>query len=69
MKIDYLLDSLHTKLMRVKKSEHELLETLKTIAREGDPYTATKDWPDPALFANWAIEQAMIAIAKAEQES
>lgn len=39
-------------------------EALEAIIREGDPVTATKDWPDPALFAEWAIDQACAAIGR-----
>jgi len=45
-----------------------LLDACKAIVREGDPDTATQDWPDPAAFAHWATEQARAALAKAELE-
>lgn len=45
-----------------------LRKACKAIIREGDPYTATQDWPDPALFAEWAIEQARAALAKTQNE-
>ncbi len=44
----------------------KLATACKAIVREGTPHTATQDWPDPALFADWAIEQARAALAKAD---
>lgn len=41
-----------------------LRDVCEAIIREGDPYTATRNWPDPALFAEWAIGQARTALAK-----
>jgi hypothetical protein len=35
-----------------------LSDTVRGIAREGDPCTATQDWSTPERFAEWAIEQA-----------
>lgn len=44
------------------QSYEALEEAVKAIAREGDPYTATQDWPSPEGFAEWATEQACAAV-------
>ena len=40
----------------------QMERALEAIVREGDPATATRDWPDPTQFAEWAIEQARKAL-------
>ena len=39
-------------------------EVCAAIVREGDPATATQNWPTPEQFAEWIIEQARLAIAQ-----
>lgn len=47
--------------------ERDTLATAcKAIVREGDPHTATQGWPTPGAFAQWAIDQARAALAKAD---
>jgi hypothetical protein len=44
-----------------------LLEALEAIVREGDPVTATQDWPTAESFAEWATEQTRAALQAAER--
>ena len=46
----------------------DLRAALEAIAREGDPATATRDWPTPEEFADWAIEQAQAALEELEEK-
>ena len=45
----------------------EMRAALEAITREGNPATATQDWPTPEAFADWAIEQARAALAGEER--
>lgn len=40
----------------------DLTTALEGICLEADPTTATVDWADPSIFANWAVDRLMAAL-------